>query len=323
VSGLDDAVERLALDVVAEMRAAAAAAVGTPGARASVGVAPGGDVTMAIDEVAERALSDTCAAAGDIAFYSEDRGYVEFGRPRAVFVVDPVDGTRPAAAGLEAACVSLAVLPPSRDATLGDVQLGIVSEVRSGLRYVARRGQGVHADAPVRTSTNTDLAALFWTAGLRGRPALPMTVVFEHLIDDCAMRGAFFELGSATFAMTRVVTGQLDAYIDVGQHVLDMYPQVESRFRAVGNGALCTNFPYDVAAAALIVREAGGVVTAPDDRALDDRPAIGSGDGFGVAVVASASRALHERLLAEVQLGMDRLGRWLQREPNSSGAPID
>ena len=44
-----------------------------------------------------------------------------FGRPRAIFVVDPIDGTRPAAAGLESCCVSIAVVPPRVDATLGDV----------------------------------------------------------------------------------------------------------------------------------------------------------------------------------------------------------
>ena len=98
-----------------------APALGEPSARERVGVAPGGDVTMAIDEIAEHVVEASCVDAGDIAFYSEDRGYVEIGRPRATLVVDPIDGTRPAAAGLESCCVSVAVLPPSLEATLGDV----------------------------------------------------------------------------------------------------------------------------------------------------------------------------------------------------------
>jgi DNA-binding transcriptional LysR family regulator len=68
---------------------------------------------MAIDEIAEQVTEQCCAEAGDIAFYSEDRGYVEFGRPRAILLIDPIDGTRPAAAGLESCCVSVAVLPAS------------------------------------------------------------------------------------------------------------------------------------------------------------------------------------------------------------------
>jgi myo-inositol-1(or 4)-monophosphatase len=304
---LDPAVDRLAIDLAARVRAAVAPSLGDPGARERVGVAPGGDVTMAIDEIAERVVEAMCVEAGDIAFYSEDRGYVEIGSPRATLVVDPIDGTRPAAAGLESCCVSVAVVPPSPDATLGEVRLGIVHEIKSGHRFIARRGGGVQAGQPVRLSANSDLGALFWTAGLRGRPAMPMTVVLEELIDGSGMRGGYFDLGSATFNMTRIVTGQLDAYVDVGRYVVDVRPSLEAAFRRVGDGAVCTNFPYDVAAAALIVEEAGGVVTRPDGASIAGHPAVGSGDGYGIAVVASASAALHDQLLAAIARGMQRL----------------
>jgi myo-inositol-1(or 4)-monophosphatase len=320
VSGaLDPKVAELAIDVAARIREAVVPSLGDPGARERVGVAPGGDVTMAIDEIAEIVLATCCAEAGDIAYYSEDRGYVALGAPRAILVVDPIDGTRPAAAGLESCCVSVAVVPPSPDATLGDVQLGVVHEIKSGQRFVARRGRGVDADVSARLSSNTDLGALFWTAGLRGRPAMPVTVVLEALIDGSSMRGGYFDLGSATFNMTRIVTGQLDAYVDVGRHVADVFPETEPRFRTAGDGAVCTNFPYDVAAAALIVQEAGGVVTWPDGRAIDEHPAVGSGDGYGIAVVASASAGLHERLLAEIERGMGRLASWLSASDPKDG----
>jgi myo-inositol-1(or 4)-monophosphatase len=309
----DPAVTRLALDLAARVRAAVAPSLGEPGARVGVGVAPGGDVTMAIDEIAERVTEECCAEAGDIAFYSEDRGYVELGRPRAIRLFDPVDGTRPAAAGLESCCVSVAVLPASRHATLGDVQFGVVHELKSGQRFFATRGEGAHAERadgsplPILLSPNVDLRALFWASGLRGRPALPMTVLLEELIDGCSMHGGFFDLGSATFDMTRIVTGQLDAYVDMGWLVLHELPELEAEFRRAGDGNVCTNFPYDVAAAALVVSEAGGVVTAADGGSLAASPAIGSGDGWGVAVLASASRSLHDRLLAATEQGMQRL----------------
>ena len=304
---LDPVIDRFAIDLAARVRDAIAPSLGDPGAREGVGVAPGGDVTMAIDEIAEHVVEASCVEAGDIAFYSEDRGYVEIGRPRAILVVDPIDGTRPAAAGLESCCVSIAVVPPYLEATLGDVRLGIVHEIKSGHRFIARRGGGVETDRPVRLSANTDLGALFWTAGLRGRPAMPMTIVLEELIDGSGMRGGYFDLGSATFNMTRIVTGQLDAYVDVGRYVVDVRPALEAAFRRVGDGAVCTNFPYDVAAAALIVEEAGGVVTRPDGASIAGHPAVGSGDGYGIAVVASTSPALHDRLLAAIAKGMQRL----------------
>jgi myo-inositol-1(or 4)-monophosphatase len=315
----DDAIARLALDLADRVRVAVAPSLGTASARTGVGVAPGGDVTMAIDEIAEQVTESCCAEAGDIAFYSEDRGYVEIGRPRAILLVDPIDGTRPAAAGLESCCVSVAVLPASRDAALGDVEFGVVHEIKSGQRFSAGRGGGAHVEradgsaVPVTLSGNTDLRALFWTAGLRGRPAVPLTILLEDLIDGSSMHGGYFDLGSATFNMTRIVTGQLDAYVDMGWRVLQELPELEAAFRVAGDGAVCTNFPYDVAAAALVVTEAGGVVTAADGGPLADRPAVGSGDGYGVAVLASASAALHERLLDAVAKGMDRLRAHLAR----------
>ena len=272
--------DRLALEVAARIRDAVIPRLGTAHARERVARAPGGDATLAIDEVAERVLEDVLAAEGDIGFYSEDRGLVTYGRPRALLVVDPIDGTRPAAAGLESACVSVAVVPPSEDARLGDVSFGVVHELKSGQRFWASRGGGPRAEGasgePVelRRSANTDLTALFWTAGLRGRPLLPTSVVLEELVDGSSMGGGYFDLGSAAFNMTRIVTGQLDAYVDVGRRIVDECPETEPAFLAVGEGSVCTNFPYDVAAATLIVQEAGGLVTHADGRSLDGHPVV-------------------------------------------------
>lgn len=311
--------DRLALEVASRVRNAVRPELGSARARARVARAPGGDATMAIDEVAERVVEDFLAAEGDIGFYSEDRGLVTYGRPRAFLVIDPVDGTRPAAAGLESGCVSVAVVPPSEDARLGDVSFGVVQELKSGQRFFARRGSGSLREGasgdqlPLRLSANTDLRSLFWTAGLRGRPLLPTSVVLEELVDGSSMGGGYFDLGSATFNMTRIVTGQLDAYVDVGRRIVDEYPETEAAFLEVGEGAVCTNFPYDVAAAVLIVQEAGGVATHADGRSLDAHPAVGSSRAHGLAVLAAASAELHGALLVAVDRGMHRLHAWVGR----------
>jgi myo-inositol-1(or 4)-monophosphatase len=308
-----DEVDALAATAAAAVRLAVRPLLGTPAARPRVGRAPGGDATLAIDEVAERALERHLAAAGDIGFYSEDRGLVTYGHPRAFLVVDPIDGTRPAAAGLESCCVSIAVVPPSEDARLGDVSFGVVLELKTGDCFTARRGGGARAETaagePLRLapSTNTDVTALFWTAGLRGRPLLPTSVVLEELVDGSGMGGGYFDLGSAAFNLTRIATGQLDAYVDVGRRVVDEVPTTEAAFLAAGEGSVCTNFPYDVAAAALIVQEAGGVVTHADGRALDDHPAVGSSRAHGLAVLGAANHELHDLLLEAIGRGIARL----------------
>jgi myo-inositol-1(or 4)-monophosphatase len=303
----------LAASVAAGIREAVYGLLGTAAARARVGRAPGGDATLHIDEIAERVVEEQLAAAGDIGFYSEDRGLVTYGQPRAFFVVDPIDGTRPAAAGLESCCVSIGVAPPSEDARLGDVSFGVVHELKTGARFFASRGNGARAETstgspiPLGPSANTDLSALFWTAGLRGRPLLPTSVVLEELVDGSSMGGGYFDLGSAAFNLTRLATGQLDAYVDVGRRIVDEVPSTEPAFLRVGEGSVCTNFPYDVAAAALIVQEAGGVVTHADGRPLDDHPAIGSSRTHGLAVLGAASRELHGLLLDAVDRGIRRL----------------
>src|ERR671919_1733998 len=62
----------------------------------------GGDITFAIDERAESFMEEFLAArAPEVAFYSEDRGLVTPGAEAEwVLVVDPIDGTRPAMAGV-------------------------------------------------------------------------------------------------------------------------------------------------------------------------------------------------------------------------------
>ena len=157
---------------------------------------------MAIDEIAEQVIEQCCAEAGDIAFYSEDRGYVEIGTPRAILVVDPIDGTRPAAAGFESCCVSVAVLPPSRDATLGDVEFGVVHEIKSGQRFFATRGEGARASSP--TDAGADRAVgehRSRRAVLDRRSARPARgrdgrSLLEDLIDGSSMHGGYFDLGS-------------------------------------------------------------------------------------------------------------------------------
>jgi myo-inositol-1(or 4)-monophosphatase len=197
------------------------------------------------------------------------------------------------------------------------VSFGVVHEIKTGDRFVAGRGRGVTVEsasgAPVRVapSSNTELRRLFWAAGLRGRPSVPLAIVLEELTDGCSLGGGYFDLGSATYDLTRIVTGQLDAYVDVGRRVLDEVPTTEPAFLAVGEGAVCTNFPYDVAAAALVAAEAGATVTHADGRPLDDHPAVGSGRAEGLAVLAAANAELHARLLEAVDRGIQRLAATL------------
>ena len=270
--------------------------------------AVGGDVTFAIDERAERTLERFLAErAPNVAFYSEDRGLVEPAGAREVLVVDPIDGTRPALAGLESCCVSIAAAPLGGEPSIGDVSVGCVVEIPSGAVFLADRGQGLVESPPVRLSRCDRLERMFWTYGFRGRPARPTVEVLAELIDASSVGGATFDLGSAAFDMTRVVTGQLDAYVEPGPRLVADVPGMRAEFERVGGGAILNNSPYDVAAATLVLEEAGALVSDAYGRPLGQRPLLGSGAEYQISVVASANQALHDLILREVDAGIARV----------------
>jgi myo-inositol-1(or 4)-monophosphatase len=290
-------------------------ALGAHTGRAHDSDAAGGDVTFAIDADAESFLEAYLFEhAPGVALYSEDRGLVAADGAEHVLVVDPIDGTRPALAGFEAACVSVAAAALGDGApTMADVQVGVVVEIKSGRRFVAERGAGLESDAPVALSRNQDLDRLFWVYGLRGRPARETIEVLAELLDRSSVGGGTFDLGSATYDMTRVLTGQLDAYVEPGPRMIEEVPGMLEAFRRVGGGAVLNNSPYDVAAAALCLAEGGAVVTDAAGRPLDDRPLLGSSPEFQMSMLAAASAPLHRKLVGEIDRGIARLRERAQR----------
>jgi myo-inositol-1(or 4)-monophosphatase len=119
--------------------------------------------------------------------------------------------------------------------------------------------------------------------------------------------GGSFELGSATFDMTRVLTGQTDAYVEPGPRMIADVPPVRAEFERVGGGAVLNNSPYDLAAAALCLEEGGAIVTDAYGEALGDRPLLGSGADFQMSIVCAGNRALHGAILAQIDRGIGRL----------------
>lgn len=303
---------KLAVDLCAEIQETVKPHLGKFSSRQITGKAVGGDTTFEIDEVAEALVESYLGAEGDIAYYSEDKGLVSFGAPRAVFIIDPIDGTRPAAAGLESCCVSVAVAEAKEDPKMGDVYFAAVQEIKNDYLFTARRGEGTKitlgvAEIMPSPCQNEDLGMLFWTLGFRGRPAIELTTVLADLIDKSSTNGGVFDIGSACFSITRLVTGQLDAYIDIGKRMIDEIPAVEGRFREVSSGSVLNNNPYDVAAAVLIAEEAGCVVTDGYGRSLDDYRLLGSDINAQLSCIISTSKGLQKQLVEEVDKGIERL----------------
>ena len=184
------------------LREEVAPQLGGHAGRAHAGAAEGGDVTFAIDEHAEAFMERFLAErAPEVAFYSEDRGLVSpGGEAEWVLVVDPIDGTRPAMAGLRGGLRvggrRAARLRSARSRRWGTSRSAAWSRSSAGSAFVAERGGGLEP-APT-LSANTDLSRMFWAYGLRGRPMRAIAEVLGELIDASSVGGGTFDLGSAT-----------------------------------------------------------------------------------------------------------------------------
>ncbi len=303
-------------DLADEIREVVRPYLGRPEARLMTGRGSSGDSTFSIDERAERVVEERMEQAEGLAYFSEDRGLVRVGGERWVLVVDPIDGTRPAAAGLEACCVSIAAAPlGDRDPsslTLGDVSYGIIRELKGDASFEAVKGEGAEFREGgvlrrMEPVPHDDISTLFWTIGFRGRPALPLVTVLEELIDASSVDGSLFDLGSATYCITRLLTGQMDAYVDVGDRMLREVPELEEHFRRIGHGNVLNNSSYDLAAAYLLARETGIAISDAYGRDLAGYPLLVSGRDGQLSCIAAVSQGLLRHLVSIVDRGIEKL----------------
>jgi myo-inositol-1(or 4)-monophosphatase len=131
--------------------------------------------------------------------------------------------------------------------------------------------------------------------------------VLGELIDVSSVGGGTFDLGSATYDMTRIATGQLDAYVEPGPRIVAEVPGMREEFERLGGGAVLNNSPYDLAAAVLCLEEAGAPVTDAYGRPLAERPLLGSGVEYQISCVAAANADLHAVILRSIEAGIERL----------------
>jgi myo-inositol-1(or 4)-monophosphatase len=227
------------------------------------GVGEGGDRTLQIDRECEDAvfaeLGELASAGASFLAVSEERGEVRFGAGGdARIVIDPIDGSLNARRTLPIHSLSIAV---SAGPSMADVEFGYVYDFGAGEEFAARRGEGATLDGRrIEVGADGEKLELLGVEGAgpgRLRPLLE------------AVDGSVYRLrvvGSIAIAAAYVAAGRLDGAVS------------PRPCRSV-----------DVAAAQLIVREAGGVV-AFDDLALGEAP-LGLEPRYSM-VAAAGQRAL-------------------------------
>src|SRR3954465_9326470 len=103
----------------------------------------GGDLTLVIDAAAEDAvfseLDRLHAAGARLTAGPEERGFVDYGDPDVLVVIDPIDGSMNAKRGLTHHALSVAV---ADGPTMADVVFGYVYDLGPGEEWRAVRGGG-------------------------------------------------------------------------------------------------------------------------------------------------------------------------------------
>lgn len=196
-----------------------------------VGTGAYGVDTAAVDAQVEGAILHALEAEGNpVNVLSEEVGFVDHDA-RMTLVLDPVDGTHNAVRGIPAWGISLAV----GETSLSDVQHALVMDVPGGNTYYAEAGGGATLNGgPISTSALDPAAALFLVA--------LGTNAAEEAYQVAASARRVRHLGAACLDMCMVAQGSADLYYNHAR-------RETAKIRVV-----------DVAAATLIVREAGGGV---------------------------------------------------------------
>jgi myo-inositol-1(or 4)-monophosphatase len=199
----------------------------------------GGDRTLEIDAAAEDVvfaeLSSLYDAGARFTAVSEERGVVDFGSDALFVVIDPIDGSLNAKRGLTHHALSIAV---ADGPTMADVFFGFVQDFGPQEEWLAWRGRGAQLDG---MALDTEIVERRNRAGklevVGVESADPRWVVQSvDALEETTHR--IRALGAIAVSLCQVAASRFDAMVSL------------KRCRAV-----------DAAAAQLIVREAGGLVS--------------------------------------------------------------
>ena len=218
-----------------------------------------GQVVTAADLEIDRLLHERLIGAfpGD-AWLSEERADDRTRlQRRRVWVVDPIDGTRAFASGVPEFAISVALLVD------GVPVLGVVANPATGECFEAERALGAwQGDVRLRASTHHTLEG--------ARLLSSRTEMRRRNWPGLMPEAAFTDLSSLAYKLALVAAGRFDGLI-----------------------TLRASHDWDLAAAQLLIREAGGVLTGAGGADL----VLNQPEPRHPGLIAAGTQALHRALL--------------------------
>jgi|Deesub1362A_J573_1020465.scaffolds.fasta_scaffold00109_30 myo-inositol-1(or 4)-monophosphatase len=206
--------------------------IGTQNANEIIKKGAGGQYTRKIDKVAEDTAINFLKNEGvPVEILSEEAGRIRLGdRPEYICLLDPIDGSFNAICGIPLASVSIALAPYKNNATLSDIEYGLVKNIITGDTFEATKGKGAKLNGKkINTSSieylEDSTIGLYVEHGIKG---------IDKLLEKPKR---IRNLGCVSLELCYLAKGSYHAFIDL-----------RKKLRVT-----------DIAAGKLIVEEAGGI----------------------------------------------------------------
>lgn len=188
--------------------------------------------------------------------------------PQIIFVVDPLDGTSNAVKKIPAFGISVAVaeyIPGANLPSLSDVKMGFVKNFATGDFYESIEGRESSLNGKrIFPSVQDNLNQSSMGAFIYGTK-------FSQVNNICKIIRRMRILGSVALELSYVGNGAYDAFMDL-----------RGNLRIV-----------DIAAAKLIVEEAGGIVTDQEGKSLSGLLNVNS----RTSIIAAGNKNLHQEIM--------------------------
>ncbi|WP_143890887.1 inositol monophosphatase family protein [Tepidimonas alkaliphilus] len=199
-----------------------------------VGTKQANDFVTEVDHAAEAAIIDTLLTAyPDHGIWAEESGRRD-GKGRGkghVWIIDPLDGTTNFIHGFPVYCVSIALMVDGR------LEQAVIYDPTRNDLFTASRGRGAYLnERRIRVARRTRLSDCLLSTGFPFRPGDAYDTYLKLFADMLPRVAGVRRPGSAALDLAYVAAGFADGFFEMGLS------------------------PWDVAAGALLVMEAGGLV---------------------------------------------------------------
>lgn len=269
-----DDVLRTFIEASSRVRSKVSKLTGRAEAYEPYGRGAGGDISRKIDIVAEREAIDTLKEHGlKCAVITEESGTVVLsdGKPSGYVVLDAVDGTANALRGLPFYCCSIAFADEYR---LSAVKHAVVMDLFTGDVYSASKGNGAFVNG-ARMQVSKEVKESY-VVGMNLSGVPPERI--EKLKPVMSRPNHVRHFGANALELCIFARGLIDVFIDL-----------RDKIRVT-----------DMAAAYLIVREAGGILISENGNDLDSDLDIKSRLSF----IAAANKSALSDVVNHAGLGL-------------------